>query len=192
VALSAEVEGAVSQLSVRDNDAVAKDAPLFTIDPTPYRLQVEESSAAQGQAEANLALARPHHSEMQALLDAARAVEADARANFARVQTLTRQEVASAAQLDDATRDMDSAVAKTLAAQAAHNVAAQSVAVMSANLQAARAALARDLPARQDRRVRAAVGTGGALRRAQRRLSAGRHAGDGDRDGVDARVLIWF
>src|SRR5882672_6129628 len=45
VALSAEVEGAVSQLSVRDNDTVAKDAPLFTIDPTPYRLQVEENGA---------------------------------------------------------------------------------------------------------------------------------------------------
>jgi multidrug efflux system membrane fusion protein len=145
VALSAEVEGRVSQLSVRDNDVVAKNAPLFTIDPTPYRLQVEESTAAEGQAEANLALARAHHNEMQALLDAARAVEADARAHFARVQTLTRQQVASAAQLDDATRDMDAAVAKSLAAQAAHNVAAQSVAVMTANLHAARAALARAL-----------------------------------------------
>jgi multidrug efflux system membrane fusion protein len=80
---------------------------------------------------------------MQANLDAARAVEADARAHFNRVQTLTKQEVASAAQLDDATRDMDTAIAKTLASQAAHNVASQTVAMMAANLRAAQATLAR-------------------------------------------------
>ena len=145
VALSAEVEGPVWQLAVRDNDVVAKDAPLFVIDPMPYRLQVEESKAAESQAEANLALARQRLAEMGALLNAAQAVEADARANFARIQTLTKQEVATAAQLDDATRDMDAAVAKTLAANAAHNVAAQSVAVAAANVQAAKAALARAL-----------------------------------------------
>jgi multidrug efflux system membrane fusion protein len=143
VALSAEVEGPVSALAVKDNDLVAKDAPLFTIDPTPYRLDVEASAAAAGQAEANLALARAHLTEMQANLDAARAVEADARAHFNRVQTLTKQEVASAAQLDDATRDMDTAIAKTLASQAAHNVASQTVAMMAANLRAAQATLAR-------------------------------------------------
>jgi membrane fusion protein, multidrug efflux system len=143
VALSAEVEGPVSVLSVKDNDPVAKDAPLFTIDPTPYRLEVEASAAAVGQAEANLALAREHLTEMQANLAAARAVEADAREHFTRVQTLTKQEVASPAQLDDATRDMDTAIAKTLASQAAHNVAAQTVAVMAANLRATQATLAR-------------------------------------------------
>src|SRR5262245_32068954 len=127
VALSAEVEGPVAVLSVRDNDIVAKDAPLFTIDPTPYRLEVDERTAAQGQAEANLALAREHLAEMQALLNAARAVETDARAHFSRVQALAKDQVASTAQLDDATRDIDTAVAKTLAAQAAHSVAAQNV-----------------------------------------------------------------
>jgi multidrug efflux system membrane fusion protein len=143
VALSAEVEGPLAQLAVKDNDVVAKDAPLFTIDPTPYRLEVEASAAAVGQAQANLALAREHLTEMQANLAAARAVEADARAQFARVQTLSRQDVTSAAQLDDATRDMDTAVAKTLAANAAHNVAAQTVVVMAATLRASEAALAR-------------------------------------------------
>jgi multidrug efflux system membrane fusion protein len=143
VALSAEVEGPVARLSVKDNDLVAKDAPLFTIDPTPYRLEVEERAAAEGQAEANLALAREHFAEMQALLNAARAVETDARTHFVRVQALAKDQVASTAQLDDATRDMDTAVAKTLAAQAAHNVAGQTVAVMTANLSAAKAALAR-------------------------------------------------
>jgi multidrug efflux system membrane fusion protein len=143
VALSAEVEGPVTRLSVKDNDAVAKDAPLFTIDPTPYRLEVEERTAAEGQAEANLALAREHFVEMRALLNAARAVEADARTHFARVQALAKDQVTSIAQLDDATRDMDTAVAKTLAAQAAHNVAGETVAVMTANLRAAKAALAR-------------------------------------------------
>jgi membrane fusion protein, multidrug efflux system len=143
VALSAEVEGPVSVLSVKDNDLVAKDAPLFIIDPTPYRLEVEERSAAEGQAEANLALAREHLAEMQALLTAARAVEADARVHFTRVQALAKDQVASIAQLDDATRDIDTAAAKTLAAQAAHNVAAQNVAVMTANLRVAKATLAR-------------------------------------------------
>jgi multidrug efflux system membrane fusion protein len=143
VALSAEVEGPLAQLAVKDNDVVAKDAPLFTIDPTPYRLEVDASAAAEAQADANLALARQHLAEMQALLDAARAVETDAHAHFARVQALAKDQVTSVAQLDDATRDVDTAVAKTLAAQAAHNVAAQTVAVMTANLRAAKAALAR-------------------------------------------------
>jgi membrane fusion protein, multidrug efflux system len=143
VALSAEVEGPVSVLSVKDNDVVVKDAPLFIIEPTPYRLEVEERTAAVDQAEANLALARDHFGEMQAMLAAARAVETDARTHFMRVQALAKDGVVSTAQLDDAARDIDAAVDKTSAAQAASNVATENVAVVTSSRRLATAALAR-------------------------------------------------
>jgi multidrug efflux system membrane fusion protein len=143
VTLSAEIDGPIAELAVKDNDVVGKGANLFTIDPTPYRLAVEQATAALANAEATLALSRDRLAAAQVDLGAAQAGETDARQTFDRVKNLAQSEFASGQAIDNATRDLATATARTAAAAANVDVARQTIAVNAASLQQAQATLDR-------------------------------------------------
>ncbi len=96
-ALAASVPGRIARVHVDVGDMVAEGAPLFEIDPEPYRLGVEE-------ARANLALARA---------EAAQAADEAARAH-----TLVEQEMIPRQQYERVRTQAASAQARVQAAAA--------------------------------------------------------------------------
>jgi RND family efflux transporter MFP subunit len=97
VDLEARVPGFLDQIGYKDGDLVKKGQMLFVIEPPPYQAQVDVAQATVAAEQAQL---------LQAQLE------------FARQQTLVRQDVAAQAKLDDARAKRDSAEAGLQQAQA--------------------------------------------------------------------------
>jgi RND family efflux transporter MFP subunit len=95
--LVARVQGFLAAVNYQDGDHVKKDTVLFTIEPEPYRLKLEQARAAERGAEASLA---------------------QAEADYQRQLELSDRQVASKAALDRALANRDSAQAKLLQAKA--------------------------------------------------------------------------
>lgn len=68
VQIAAQVSGPVTQVFVSDNQAVTKNAPLFVIDPAPFRLAVEKTRADLRQRQAELRHARANAQRTAALV----------------------------------------------------------------------------------------------------------------------------
>jgi membrane fusion protein (multidrug efflux system) len=81
IAIAPEVSGRVIEVGVRDQEPVARGAPLFRIDPTPFRVEIER-------AEAQMAVAR---TEVEALRAEHRVALAEAQEAEARIEFLSRQ-----------------------------------------------------------------------------------------------------
>lgn len=143
VIISSEIDGPVSKLAVQDNATVKTGDLLFAIEPTPYRLAVDEADAALAQAKANVGLANDEVASAKAGLESARAVETNADTTMGRVRSLSKEGFTSDANLDVATRDLATASANVLVAQSGLQVASQRVAVSAANVSAATATLAK-------------------------------------------------
>ena len=95
--LVARVSGFLTEISYKDGQPVKKGDHLFTIEPQPYQLKLQQAQAAQAGAEATLT---------------------QAQADFDRQTELVARQSASKAQLDNATANRDAAKAKVLQAQA--------------------------------------------------------------------------
>lgn len=95
--LVARVSGFLKEIAYQDGTPVKKGAHLFTIEPEPYQLKLQQAQAAEAGAEATLT---------------------QAQAEFDRQQELAARQVVSRAALDTATANRDSARAKLLQAQA--------------------------------------------------------------------------
>jgi RND family efflux transporter MFP subunit len=95
--LVARVQGFIQQISYKDGDQVKEGTLLFTIEPEPYQLKLDQAKAAQAGAEASL-------KQLQA--------------EFDRQSELVSRQAASKAALDNATGNRDGAKAKLLQAQA--------------------------------------------------------------------------
>ncbi len=107
VAVSAEVTGPVAQVTVAENQHVAKGAPLFTIDDRPYRVALARADAALKAAREDVAGLKASYQEKQAELKVARSNADFAERDFTRQNTLFREKFASQAKLDDARRNRD-------------------------------------------------------------------------------------
>jgi RND family efflux transporter MFP subunit len=94
--LVARVQGFLREINYQDGMAVKKGVHLFTIEPEPYQLRLQQAQAAEAAALASV-----------------RQTEAD----FERQTELASRQVASKAALDNATANRDSAKAKYLQAQ---------------------------------------------------------------------------
>lgn len=94
--LVARVQGFVSAINYADGDPVKKDTVLFTIEPEPYRLKLEQSKAAEQGAEATVK---------------------QTQAEYERQTDLASRQVASKAALDNALANRDAAQAKLLQAK---------------------------------------------------------------------------
>jgi RND family efflux transporter MFP subunit len=95
--LVARVQGFLTAVDYKDGDQVTKGTVLFTIEPEPYRLKLEQSQAAERGAEATV-----------------RQTEAD----YQRQSDLVTRQAASKAAYDNALANRDSAQAKLMQAKA--------------------------------------------------------------------------
>jgi RND family efflux transporter MFP subunit len=94
--LVARVQGFLQDIHYHDGDLVKEGTTLFTIEPAPYKLKLEQAQAAEAGAQAAL-----------------KQTEAD----YERQTDLASRQVASKAALDNATANRDSAAAKLKQAQ---------------------------------------------------------------------------
>ena len=95
--LVARVQGFLTEIAYADGSPVKKGTHLFTIEPEPYQLKLQQAQAAEASAEAT-----------------AKQTEAD----FERQQELVARQAASKAAFDNATANRDTAKARLLQAKA--------------------------------------------------------------------------
>src|SRR6185503_16625417 len=95
--LVARVQGFLTEIKYADGAAVKQGEHLFTIEPEPYQLKLQQAQAAEASAEAT-----------------AKQTEAD----FERQQELVQRQAASKAAFDNATANRDTAKARLLQARA--------------------------------------------------------------------------
>ena len=95
--LVARVQGFLTEIKYADGAAVKQGQHLFTIEPEPYQLKLQQAQAAEASAEAT-----------------AKQTEAD----FERQQELMQRQAASKAAFDNATANRDTAKARLLQAKA--------------------------------------------------------------------------
>lgn len=95
--LVARVVGFLTEIAYQDGAAVKKGTHLFSIEPEPYRLRLQQAQAAEAAAEATVA---------------------QTQAEFDRQQELASRQVNTKAALDNATANRDAAKARLLQAQA--------------------------------------------------------------------------
>ena len=95
--LVARVQGFLREINYQDGSPVKKGQHLFTIEPEPYQLKLQQAQAAE---------------------QAAQATVTQTAADFERQQELVQRQAASKAAFDNATANRDSAKAKLMQAQA--------------------------------------------------------------------------
>lgn len=132
VPVSGRVYGTVVKVLVEDNQAVQAGDPLVALDPNDIQTRLDQTKAAQAQAQAQLAgakadLARARAAYQQALtsdvdsakatLDARKASLEKARADLQRMQPLAEREELSALQFDGFRTQADIADSEWRAAQ---------------------------------------------------------------------------
>jgi membrane fusion protein (multidrug efflux system) len=162
VPVMAKVAGYVKSVTVHENDRVPADAILVRIDPSEYQVRVAQADAdiaaarataggagVNGQAQAAVETASGQESSLEAQIGAARANDAKAKADLARITELAGKQIVSRQQLDAATASADAAAATLVSLQrqvtaASGNVssAQAGVRLADARLQAAQAARA--------------------------------------------------
>src|SRR5882724_6235125 len=94
--LVARVQGFLTEITYTDGSPVKKGQHLFTIEPEPYQLKLQQTQAAEASAEATVK---------------------QTQADFDRQQELVQRQAASKAAFDNATANRDLAKAKLLQAQ---------------------------------------------------------------------------
>jgi RND family efflux transporter MFP subunit len=95
--LVARVQGFLTEIKYTDGAAVKKGEHLFTIEPEPYQLRLQQAQAAEASAEATVV---------------------QTQADFERQQELVQRQAASKAAFDNSTANRDTAKARLLQARA--------------------------------------------------------------------------
>ncbi|MEM6744738.1 MAG: HlyD family secretion protein [Pseudomonadota bacterium] len=113
-----EVTGQVRRVDVADNQVVEAGAVLFEIDPTPFRIAVDQAQAQLEQAGQNIGASTASVDSAQARLDEARAAEANVIAQSSRILELVDRGVYSEARRDQAEAEIETARAATERAEA--------------------------------------------------------------------------
>lgn len=95
--LVARVQGFLTEITYQDGAPVKKGAHLFTIEPEPYQLKLQQAQASEAAAQATVV---------------------QTQADFDRQQELVQRQAASKAAFDNSTANRDNAKARLLQAQA--------------------------------------------------------------------------
>lgn len=160
----AKVGGFVTAVKVAENDRVAADAPLVTIDDREYAVRLAQADAelaaarataggrgsATGQAQAMIETASAQSAVQAANIDAARAQVVKAEADLARFTDLAAKNIVSQQQLDAATAQAAATRAQLVAVQRQVTAAGANVQGMQAGLRLADARLAAAQAARDN------------------------------------------
>ncbi len=107
VAISAEVAGPVTEVLVRDNEAVAAGRVLFRLDPAPYRVALAEAEAKVAKVRNDLAALAATHRQKQAEITLANTRLAFARQEQGRQADLVARGFVSPSRFDEARQTSD-------------------------------------------------------------------------------------
>ena len=138
VSVTPEVTGPIEAVAVKDNDWVRKGTLLFTIDPLPFKLQVQQAEADEAQARAQLPIDQAQVDSLVAEKQVADAAVDLATLNLERATPLNQSHDISTEAFDTARIAHDQALARQRSASAALDRALQTarfhqVAVASAH-----------------------------------------------------------
>jgi len=101
VAISADVAGRIASVAVHENQRVAAGDVLFTIDPEPYRIALEQAEAALAAARVNVDQLKVAYGSAEAQLAASQQLLVIRQAAYDRKAALVQSGTASDATLDD-------------------------------------------------------------------------------------------
>lgn len=108
-AISASIDGRVTEIDVRENQPVKKGQVLFRLDPADYQVAVSEAEAALAQARFDVQGKRAVYAQRLADLAAIQETAAYAQREAARQRDLAAAGVATKAQADEARHAADQA-----------------------------------------------------------------------------------
>jgi multidrug efflux system membrane fusion protein len=134
VAVAPEVTGPIIAVHVVDNQTVKKGDPLVTIDPVPFKLDVNQRQAQIDEAAALLKVSQEELATAKAALDSATAAHTYAVQEQARFADLAKSSYAPRSELDkwnDQLRrsEAEMTIAQVAIAKAQTNIAAQQAAL---------------------------------------------------------------
>lgn len=109
VGISTDVAGIVSEVDVRDNQAVKAGDVLFRLDDKPFRFALERAEAQIGVVRNDLEALKASYKSMQSQIAQAQSDIAFYETVFKRQQDLATKSVASQATFDQAKHDLDGA-----------------------------------------------------------------------------------
>jgi membrane fusion protein (multidrug efflux system) len=127
VSLSADIAGRITAVNVAENQRVTAGTVLFTIDPQPYQIALDQANAALASARVNVEQLKVAYGTAQVQLNAAQQTLVIRQAAFDRKQSLVESGVNSDSTLDDVKLALQQA-------QAAVDQAKQQVAASTAAL----------------------------------------------------------
>ena len=143
VVIAPEVSGPMLTLGVTDNEPVQVGTLLFTIDPVPFKIELDRENAALELVRANLTGAKDRLALAESDIAAKAASFDDAATNRERGLELLKEQVVSQETVDNLERAYKVARAQLDQSRAAKVVAEQEVAVQSAQVQQVEAAVAK-------------------------------------------------
>ncbi len=109
VSVAAEINGVIAEVAVRENQRVKKGDLLFRIDPTPYRIALEEAEAQIAAAEVQVQQLQTRTAGTGADIQGAQANFTYAQANFTRYSELLDRGFTTRARYDEALHDVQEA-----------------------------------------------------------------------------------
>ena len=104
VSVTLEVTGPVDAVHVTDNQWVTRGTPVFTIDPRPFRLELDRAQAQEAEAQAQLPIDQAQLDYLRSEAEAASASARLSNANLSRDMPLGRTGAVSAQTLDASRR----------------------------------------------------------------------------------------
>ena len=107
VPVSAEVAGTITEVLIRENQAVSAGQALFRIDPAPFEVAVSKAAAKLAQVRIDLAAMKAEFHEKQAEIVVARTRYAFARKDQQRQADLVARSFISSSRFDDAKQTSD-------------------------------------------------------------------------------------
>jgi membrane fusion protein (multidrug efflux system) len=163
VPVLAKVSGYVQTVTADDNDHVKADSVLVTIDPTEYKVRLDQAEAdlaaaraaaggagLSGQAQAAVEQAAGQRASLDAQIAAAQAQEMKAKQDLARMEELAGKQIVSKQVLDGARAAASAASANVLALQRQTAAATGGVASAEAGVRLATARLQGAIAAREN------------------------------------------
>jgi multidrug efflux system membrane fusion protein len=118
VLVTPEVRGPVEAVHVADNQRVTRGTVLFTIDPVPFRLELDQARAKEVQAQAQLPIDQAQLEDLRAEEQVADAAERLSTANFDRDLLLSRTGAVSAQTMDASRAEQAESAGHVVAAHA--------------------------------------------------------------------------
>ena len=119
VSVTPEVTGPITSVAVGDNDWVKKGTLLFTIDPEPFKLRVQQAEADEAQARAQLPIDQAQVDSLAAEKQVADAGVDLATLNLQRATPLSQSHDISAEAFDNTRISRDQSLARQRSASAA-------------------------------------------------------------------------